>query len=288
MNPLAMVSLSQLMRRTEGRPEITIGLVDGPVAIGHPDLSNSRIRSVGDHPAACRYRGASACLHGTFIAGLLCAGRETAAPAICPGCTLLVCPVFSDRVTTAGTTPVDVAEAIHRCIDAGAMILNISSVLSEPRLTGQPELTQALDRAARRGVITIAAAGNEPTVGATVLTGHPWVIPVAGYDQHGIPMRRSTFGRSIGSRGLGAPGQGITSLAPDGGVLTLDGTSFAAPFVTGAAALLWSEYPNASPAQVRQALSEGPRRTTVVPPLLNAELARRVLERSVTHVQQLI
>jgi subtilisin family serine protease len=283
-----MVSLSQLMARTEGRAEITIGLIDGPVAAEHPGLANSRLRAVGDRPVTCRNSGGSACLHGTFIAGMLVAGPAASTPGLCPGCTMLVRPVFSDCVTTSGATPAAVAEGIHRCIDAGAMILNLSSALSEPRLTSQVELTQALDRAATRGVLTIVAAGNEPVVGASALTRHPWVIPVAGYDRRGVPMNGSTCGRSIGGRGLGAPGQGITGLEPGGGELTLDGTSFAAPFVTGTAALLWSLFPHAGAGQVKHALVAGTRRTSVIPPLLNAEWAYQALERSMRHVRQAV
>jgi hypothetical protein len=43
---------------------------------------------------------------------------------------------------------------------------------------------------------------------------HPWVIPVVACDPAGWPLEQSNLGRSIGSRGLGAPGQDIASLAP--------------------------------------------------------------------------
>ena len=38
MNPLDLVKLSQLMQLTSGKPEVVIGLIDGPVAVDHPDL----------------------------------------------------------------------------------------------------------------------------------------------------------------------------------------------------------------------------------------------------------
>ena len=85
-------------------------------------------------------------------------------------------------------------------------------------------------------------------------------------------MDLSNLGSSIGRRGLGAPGEAVTSLGPIAQPLTLDGTSAATPFVTGAAALLWSEFPNASAAEVRSAVTKAVarRRTGIVPPLLNA------------------
>ena len=71
-------------------------------------------------------------------------------------------------------------------------------------------------------------------------------------DFRGRPIPESNLGRSIGSRGLTAPGEAITSLGP-AGALTLGGTSVAVPFVTGAIALLLSEFPSVTPAEIRLA-----------------------------------
>ena len=78
-------------------------------------------------------------------------------------------------------------------------------------------------------------------------------------------MEVSNLGASIGRRGLGAPGEAVTSLV-QGGSATLDGgTSAATAFVTGAIALLLSEYPSVSARAVREALlrGNGASRTTV-------------------------
>lgn len=94
-------------------------------------------------------------------------------------------------------------------------------------------------------------------------------------------MKLSNLGGSIGRRGLGAPGDQITSLGSSGKPLTLGGTSAAAPFVTGALALLWSEFPSATAAAIKYAATQATtrRRTTVVPPLLDAWAAYQVLRR---------
>lgn len=97
--------------------------------------------------------------------------------------------------------------------------------------------------------------------------------PVA-CDPRGRPINESNLGRSIGTRGLSAPGLGITSLAPEGQSLTLGDGSVAVPFVTGAIALLWSEFPAATAAQVKLALVST---YAVVPPQLNAAAAYQVL-----------
>jgi subtilisin family serine protease len=76
-----------------------------------------------------------------------------------------------------------------------------------------------------------------------------------------------------------APGDAITSLGPEGRPLTFGGTSVAVPFVTGTIALLSSEFPSVPPAEIMRAITRAPsvRRTSVVPPLLNASAAYHML-----------
>jgi Subtilase family len=91
-------------------------------------------------------------------------------------------------------------------------------------------------------------------------------------DVKGLPASESNLGDSIGRRGLRAPGQNITSLGTNGKPLTFNGTSAAAPFVTGTTALLWSEFPAAGAAGVKLAITRclRKRRNARVPPLLDA------------------
>ena len=287
MNPLDLVKLPILMELTSGRPEIVVGLIDGPVALNHPDLADGNIREVpGMGGGICVQLSSAACLHGTFVAGILFAKRGSPAPAICPNCTLLVCPIFAETVVANGelpsATPQELAQAILACIDAGARVLNVSAAIAQLSSKSERTLEEVLDQAARRGVIVVAAAGNQGTLGSTAITRHPWVIPVVAYDLLGRPMGQSNLGRSIGRRGLGAPGDGITSLGAEGKPLTLGGTSAAAPFVTGAIALLWSEFPAAPAAAVKFAVTQAsaPRRNTVVPPLLDAWAAYQVMAKA--------
>src|SRR5205809_63970 len=98
MRPLDLVKLTPVMNRIRGSPKITIGLIDGPVFLAHPDLANQNIQEVpGKFRGICARAESAACLHGTFVAGMLCARPGSAAPAICPECTLLVRPIFSER-----------------------------------------------------------------------------------------------------------------------------------------------------------------------------------------------
>ena len=286
MSSVDLVSLTALIDRTSGVPDVIVGLIDGPVALNHPELASQHIREVQRNGGvACTQPNSFACLHGTFVAGILSAKRGSKAPAICPDCTLLVRPIFAETKAAQGAMPSalpeELAQAILDCIDGGARVLNVSAAIFRPDSKSERVLEAALDHAARRGVIVIAAAGNQGTLGSTAITRHPWVIPVVAYDAQGRPTRQSNMGGSIGRRGLGAPGVAVTSLSAAGKTLTLGGTSAAAPFVTGAIALLWSEFPAASTAAMKRAITQShtSRRTTVIPPLLDAWAAYQTLRR---------
>lgn len=268
------------MARSSGSKDVAVALMDGSVATSHPDLAGASIRAVAGGASACTQLQSSACDHGTFVAGILAARRGSRAPGICPDCTLLVRPIFQESANNGpvpAATPEELAEAIVECVDAGARTLNLSAATGEPSTRVERKLQESLDYAARRGALVVAAAGNQGMLGSSAITRHPWVIPVVGYDSRGRPMSQSNLGSSMGRRGLGAPGEAIKSLAARGAPLTLSGTSFAAPFVTGAIALLWSEFPAASAAEIRRAVTQSPRRTAVAPPLLNAGAAHAVM-----------
>jgi subtilisin family serine protease len=275
MTALELVKLHSLMALSAGRPEIIVGLIDGPVAVGHSDLVGN-IREVPGALATCARAASAACAHGTFVAGVLSAKRGSIAPALCPDCTLLVRPVFAEAVTEnleqPSAEPEELAAAILACVEAGARVINLSLALMQSSPQARLALLQALDHAARQGVLIVAAAGNQGAVGGTIITAHPWVVPVGACDLGGRPLSESNLGHSIGRRGLMAPGEQVTSLGSEGKPLTLGGTSAATPFVTGAIALVWSLIPAASSAELRFAFlkAHARSRTTVTPPLMNA------------------
>jgi subtilisin family serine protease len=137
MSPLELVKLTALMERTSGSPEVKIGFIDGPVAVQHADLAGEHLREIpGNNGATCTQANSTACLHGTFIAGILSANRNSVAPAICPNCTLVLRPIFTE--TTSGrehmpsATPLELAAAIIECIDFGARVINLSLALAQP------------------------------------------------------------------------------------------------------------------------------------------------------------
>src|SRR6516165_7800977 len=243
------------MQLTSGRADMIVGLIDGPVAQAHPDLTGAKLRGLAAESAsACLQTDSMACRHGTFVAGILCGRKQSTAPSICPDCTLLVRPIFGaappDMGEMVSATPGELSAAIFECIAAGARVLNLSVALISPSGKSERMLEEALNHALSQGVLIVAAAGNQGTIGSSVITRHPWVIPVTACDQQGRPLGGSNLALSLGRRGLSAPGDRITSLEPAGTLITLSGTSFAVPFVT---------------------------RTIVVPPLLDAAAAYQAL-----------
>jgi subtilisin family serine protease len=205
-----------------------------------------------------------------------CSGRL---PELHIDCSSRFVEAVTEQLDSPSAEPEELAAAILACIEAGARVINLSLALMQSPLRARAALLQALDHAARRGVLIVAAAGNQGAVGGTIITAHPWVLPVGACDPRGAPLNQSNLGHSIGRRGLLAPGEQITSLGSQGEPLTLGGTSAAAPFVTGAIALIWSLFPATSGSELRLAFlrAHGRARATITPPVLNAWAAYQAM-----------
>ena len=261
---IGLLNLAPLMARTKGIPEVSVGLIDGPVSVSPVE----NIRQIpGNTPPVCSNSENAAAAHATALANLLVASEDPDSPALAPRCTLLVRPIFRGDGAAIYTSLEELAAAIHDCIDARASVLNLSLGLTNPALRPEHALTSALDRATANGVIVVAASGNHELVGGTSIVQHRWTIPVAACGVSGQPARYSNFGASVGRRGLLAPG-----VAPG-----VDGTSAAAAWVAGTFALLRSIFPSAAARHVVNALTGSKQaRRSVVPPLLDggAALAR--------------
>ncbi|MDA5281080.1 S8 family serine peptidase [Streptomyces sp. Isolate_45] len=261
------------MARSAGAADLRVGLVDGPVMVSHPGLSRARIEWFCPRDVAELDADDVAALHATSTAGVLVAERGSGALGICPGVTLVTRSIFrSPTARSAGSaTWVELADALVELADAGARIVNMSLSLESGMSKGHHTVKDALDYVAAHGVIVVAAAGNDGAIDGTVVTRHRSVLPVVTYNLQGWPGRMTNIGRSIGQRGIGVVADGLMSLGPGGRARPYGGTSAAAAVVTGAAALIWSELPKTSPEELISAMKGNPsRRTSVVPPLMNA------------------
>jgi hypothetical protein len=149
----------------------------------------------------------------------------------------------------------DIARGIDWAVANGAGVINMSlgcDVAMCPE--GSTVLNEAIEKASAAGVVMVASSGNDP-VDVFYPANHPAVIGV------GATLRSGAVA-SYSARGLGldlvAPGGDQTGwIWQDtlGGYQGIAGTSMAAGHVSGAAALLISEYPSSSAGQVRNALN---------------------------------
>jgi|tagenome__1003787_1003787.scaffolds.fasta_scaffold20824140_2 subtilisin family serine protease len=263
--------LRRLMSIEPGRKNVVVALLDGPVALSHPDLAGADLRDITvEKHSECQSGESRACHHGTFVAGILSADRSSAGLGICRGCTVLVRPIFAGGLEPGqpSATPQELAQAIVESLRRGAHLINVSAAL-DLAVGREPELEAALELAGRHGALVIAAAGNEGTIGSSPLTRHPGVLPVAASDAARRPMPTSNLARSVAMRGIAAPGV-VTSISPDGPPVTLSGTSFATAVVTGVCALLWSLFHDLTAHDIARAVVGPERRRSVSPPVLNA------------------
>ena len=124
-------------------------------------------------------------------------------------------------------------------------------------------LLDAITAAAKQDILFVAAAGNDnsdndtapryPTSYSTAPdTGHEAVISVASITSSGSRSSFSNYGTT--SVDIAAPGSGVWSTISNGGYGSYNGTSMATPHVSGAVALYASLFPNATSAQIREAL----------------------------------
>ncbi|MCC6677929.1 MAG: S8 family serine peptidase [Phycisphaerales bacterium] len=174
--------------------------------------------------------------HGTFVAGVI---HTTA-----PGAMLMPIRVLdSDGLGTSFA----LAAGIYHAIDHGARVINIS--LSSPEESFA--VSEAVAEAISRGVVVVAAVGNEARGRSTYPAATTGVIGVAAIDLADRLLPTSDHGDHVS---VCAPGQGILSVLPGEEHATATGTSFAAAFVSGITAMTVSKHPQWSPAAVRSGL----------------------------------
>lgn len=189
--------------------------------------------------------------HGTFVAGVIAGDAGPGGlSGVAPGARILPVKVL-DR-NESGSTASVVAGIVY-AVDHQARVINVSA----DGFVDSRALLDALSYAESRGVVVVAAAGNKPNGQLTYPAAVPSVLAVAASDPADQVAAFSSYGPYVD---LAAPGVDITSAwwsAKGGdGYLTASGTSAAAPFAAGAAALVLSAQPDLSAAAVRGLLTE--------------------------------
>ncbi|MEV0535281.1 type VII secretion-associated serine protease mycosin [Kitasatospora sp. NPDC050463] len=198
--------------------------------------------------------------HGTKVAGIIAAGRSdlTGFVGIAPGATIL-----SIRQNDAeGNGDVyTLVEAIYTAIQGGARVINISQDVrgaGNADFGGYPELKAAVEAAEAKGVVVVASTGNDGKEGDTFPAAFPSVLAVGASDRNNERALFSQYGSFVD---VVAPGVDMLSTVPRGGQCVDNGTSFAAPYVAGLAALLVGAHPKWKPAQVRAWIEQTAQRT---------------------------
>jgi hypothetical protein len=255
-------------------PGVRVAIIDSGIDADHPEFEGriAATRSFVGGTAKTDQQG-----HGTFVAGLIAATTNNAqgiAGVGFPAQLVIAKVVRPDRSISLEAE----AEAIRWAVDQGARVINLSLGGVRDPLNPSRDTFSALEAAAvsyaySRGSVLVAAVGNadqaptRPWPFASYPAALPHVIGVSALGRDGsVPTFSdrdqiyndiaapgqgilSTFPRALTALRTGCVNQGYSDCGPDE-YRQAEGTSFAAPLVTGAATLLLAVRPDLTPDQV--------------------------------------
>ena len=278
-NGLGMINASggYAIRSTgrAGGTGMTIAVLDDGVDLSHPDLLP------GEHDAQYAFAGAQLPRdHGTSVAGVALARRNGFgmhgvaynANLVSIGTCKSSGGCFGDntQVLPVDETAADIASASGLERTYGANDSNPEAISDVINMSFAwvgthyiDEISTSMVDAAGAGRIMVAALGNDGGIGPAGtpasnvadpgIAGH--AIAVGALDSSGTGQASfSNTCHGVSNYCLFAPGDDVYSTTVGGGYAYVDGTSFAAPIVSGAAAAVWAAFPNKSGAQIVQRL----------------------------------
>ncbi len=246
-----------------GSQEIVVAVIDTGVDYNHEDLNFNMWRNPnpqkGDivgwdfvHNDPVPFDDHS---HGTHCAGTVGAvgGNGKAISGVAQKVSIMALKFLDSNGSGDLASAI---KAIDYAVDNGAKILSNSWGAQAP-LESNRALLDAILRAEKKGVLFVAAAGNDssnndtdPGIPASFET--PNMLSVAATDSNDKLASFSNFGKRTVH--LGAPGVNIYSTVPGNNYKRYSGTSMACPHVAGAAALVWSTNPSMNYKEVRERL----------------------------------
>ena len=209
---------------------VTIGVIDTGFYKGHPDLDDD-----------CLYRDFTKDRnphdlngHGTHVRGIIgMKPNGTGLIGMAPDAKIHVAKSLGGRAGFGSSK--NLFDALALMIrEVKPDWINMSLSLSEPI----PDISFLLEEAFRSGIGIVAAAGNFAEDKVTFPGSHPKAIAVGAVDQYDKLAAFSNRGKALKDLSVVAPGVQIRSSWIDGNYRNSDGTSMAAPFVTGMAALI--------------------------------------------------
>lgn len=254
----AMIGADEALALEPGDDAVIVAVVDSGVNTSHPELVGRTRRGVDtvDLPKDLVSRGLDLfgdtsgrdrepddeVGHGTSCAAII-AARGLAMPRGLAGAArvlpvrALAGAMLAERSapTAVGGVP-DIDEAVKTAVDLGAHVLNLSFGTPDSALREDDPIphVEVVRYALARGCILVAASGNSGDERRYFPAALPGVIAVGAVGPTGAPSRFTTRGDHVA---LSAPGEAIRSAGLEGYV-SRNGTSFAAPFVAAACALM--------------------------------------------------
>ncbi|WP_184729033.1 type VII secretion-associated serine protease mycosin [Saccharopolyspora phatthalungensis] len=272
----------------------TVGVIDTGVNATHPRL-RGKVQNGGSSVARDGGGDKDCDGHGTIVAGIIAAAPDptgqTGYVGVAPDASILSIrqssKLFVDDATnqTIGNTET-MAQAINIAVDRGVSVINISqsscqsiAQASNYSDSGNQELHNAVKYAYERGVVVVAAAGNvgeacqknpsgSPTTAVLPAWFDDYVLTVASVNQAGAPSEFTVPGPWVD---VAAPGENLIALDPgvngnglasqiatgdNGQMGPIQGTSFAAPYVSGLAVLIKQKFPDLTAEQVMDRIKE--------------------------------
>jgi subtilisin family serine protease len=224
---------------------VTIGLIDTAINPAHAAFASGQVEVIRLSDAALPESGKQ---HGTAVAALLAGSAQSRTPGLLPGAKIVAVDAFYKGSRSDDRTGVyELLRALDVLSGRGVNVVNMS-------LAGPPNalLERLVGQLSSDGMIIVAAAGNGgPKAAPAYPAAYGQVIAVTAIDRAKRAYRRAGRGEHID---IAAPGVDVWTAASVSGARTKTGTSFAAPFVTAAAALLKAANDNASSTDILGAL----------------------------------
>jgi subtilisin family serine protease len=260
--PRDMVRAREALAYETGDPSVVLGIVDTGVALNHRE-TNGRFRggydtvqlASADFAQGVTLLGAGGHIdtrpvddyvgHGMACSGIMGARGQQIPPGIGGDCWLLPVRVLGAARLTGKAEPVglgalaDIDLGVKIAVDLGAHILNMSFGTPDSAVeSGMPKPHADVIRyAAARGCVLVAASGNSGKEEKFWPAAFDEVIAVGSVDADAQPSHFTSWGQHVA---LCAPGERVATCALENRYQLATGTSFAAPFVAAAAALLMS------------------------------------------------
>ncbi|MDX9871216.1 MAG: S8 family serine peptidase [Clostridia bacterium] len=257
INAVTAWTAAELIKSSDSAAPVTLAVLDTGVDSGHDDLN---IRVLSGHNALTgggNSEDDSMNSHGTLVAGIAAASTNNGigVAGTAGAYPVSILPVKVLDAADVGSM-LSVANGIYWAADNGAQVINLSL---GARLPDYPvTLAEAVRYAQGKGAVVVAAGGNEgKEVQGFYPACLPGVIAVMASDRNDDPASFSNYNSRTEIMEVVAPGVDILSTAKEDAYKNITGTSAAAPFVSGAAALLWSVFPGKTPAELTDALTTG-------------------------------